>query len=45
MMEGATKFDAWEDAGFGLGVIATVEVRTAEGGFQTAVLTMTAGVP
>jgi hypothetical protein len=45
MMEGAAKFDAWEESGFGLGVIATVEVRTAEGGFQTAVLTMTAGVP
>lgn len=45
LMESAANFDVWEETGFGLGVIATVETNAPEGGFQTVTLTMTAGVP
>lgn len=45
LMESAANFDVWEETGFGLGVIATVETGAPEGGFQTVILTMTAGVP
>ena len=45
LLDSASQLDAWEESGFGLGVIATVEVQTPEGGFQTAVLTLTVAVP
>ena len=41
----AKELDTWEASGYGMGVIATVEVLAPEGGFQTAVLTLTAAVP
>jgi hypothetical protein len=45
LLDCASNLDAWEESGFGLGVIATVEVQTPEGGYQTAVLTLTVAVP
>lgn len=45
LLDCASHLDAWEETGFGLGVIATVEVQTPEGGYQTAVLTLTVAVP
>lgn len=45
LLDSAANLDAWEESGFGLGVIATVEVQTPEGGYQTAVLTLTVAVP
>ena len=34
-----------EAVGFGLGVIATVDVRDGEGGLQSTVLTVTMAIP
>lgn len=45
LMEVVRELDTWEEVGYGLGVIATVETPPAEGGFQTTVLTMTSAVP
>jgi hypothetical protein len=46
LMESIHYFDAWGDpAGFGLGVIATVDADPPEGGFQTTRLTLTVAVP
>lgn len=45
LLDSAAQIDQWEASGFGLGVIATVESRTAEGGLQSTVLTVTAAVP
>ena len=45
LLDSAAQLDNWEPTGFGMGVIATVETRTAEGGLQTTVLTLTAAVP
>jgi hypothetical protein len=45
LLDSASQLDTWETSGFGLGVIATVEVQAPEGGFQTVTLTLTAAVP
>jgi hypothetical protein len=45
LLDSAAQLDTWEPGGYGLGVIATVEVQAPEGGFQTVVLTFTAAVP
>lgn len=46
LLDSAAQMDSWDQSGgFGLGVIATAEVRTAEGGLQSAVLTVTAAIP
>jgi len=45
LLDSAALMDTWEESGFGLGVIATVEVQTPEGGFQNTVLTLTLAVP
>lgn len=45
LLDSAANFDTWDDGGFGLGVIATVESRTAEGGLQSTVLTVTTAIP
>jgi hypothetical protein len=44
-LDSAAQLDTWEPSGFGMGVIATVEVQAPEGGFQTVVLTLTAAIP
>lgn len=45
LLDSAAQMDTWETSGFGMGVIATVEVQTPEGGFQNTVLTLTLAVP
>lgn len=45
LMDSVAKFDPWEDANPGFGVVATLETDSAEGGFQTVTLTLTAAVP
>jgi len=44
-MELITKLDQWEPGEFGMGVIATVEATTAEGGFETTKMQVTLVVP
>jgi len=45
LLDSAAQMDTWEASGFGMGVIATVEVQTPEGGYQNTVLTLTLAVP
>lgn len=45
LMESINEFDQWDPTGFGLGVIATLEVDEPEGGFQTVRLVATMAVP
>jgi hypothetical protein len=44
-METIREFDMWDDTGYGLGVIATLDVSAPEGGFQTTVMNITMAVP
>ncbi len=45
LMESINLIDQWDATGYGVGVIATLEVTTPEGGFQTTDLTITMAVP
>ena len=45
LMEALREFDMWDDTGYGLGVIATLEITGPEGGFQTVGLQLTMAVP
>jgi len=45
LMQSVNLFDMWEDGGFGVGVIATVDVPPPEGGFQTINMQLTMAVP
>jgi hypothetical protein len=45
LMQSVNLFDMWDDTGYGLGVIATLETSQPEGGFQTVVLQITMAVP
>ena len=45
LLDSAAKFDTWEDEGYGIGVIATVDVKAPEGGIQTTSLTVTTAIP
>jgi hypothetical protein len=45
LLDAAADLDAWDQNGYGLGIIATVEVSEPQGGFQTAVMTLTTAVP
>jgi hypothetical protein len=45
LMQIAADLDGWDDTGFGLGVISTVEAPVAEGGFQVVNMQLTLGVP
>ena len=45
LMECINEFDQWDDTGYGLGVIATLEVLGPEGGFISSVLQLTLAVP
>jgi hypothetical protein len=44
-MQSVNLFDMWEEGGFGVGVIATVDVPPPEGGFQTINMQLTMAVP
>jgi hypothetical protein len=45
LMESINLLDQWDDAGYGIGVIATLEAGAPEGGFQTTTMTITMAVP
>lgn len=45
LLDSARQLDQWDPATFGLGVIATVETNSPEGGFQTVTMTITVAVP
>ena len=46
LLDSAAELDRWEtNGGFGLGVIATVETNSPEGGFQVVTMTITLAVP
>jgi len=45
LLDSARQLDQWDPANFGLGVIATVETNSPEGGFQTVTMTITMAVP
>jgi hypothetical protein len=45
LMQSINELDQWDDTGYGLGVIATLDVMGPEGGFQTASLNITMAVP
>lgn len=45
MMQSVNLLDMWEDGGYGVGVIATVDIPPPEGGFQTVNMQLTMAVP
>lgn len=45
LMDSVKLLDQWDELGYGLGVIATIEVAQPEGGFQTITLQVTMAVP
>lgn len=46
LLDSAAQLDTWEPGGgYGVGVIATVEVNEPQGGYQTVTLTVTAAIP
>ena len=45
LMQSVNLFDMWEEGGFGVGVIATVDVPPPEGGFQTINMQLTMAIP
>lgn len=45
LMESINQLDQWDETGYGIGVIATLEVGAPEGGFQTTEMVITMAVP
>lgn len=45
LMQSINALDQWDDTGYGIGVVATLEAGPPEGGFQTTVMTITMAVP
>jgi hypothetical protein len=45
LMESVNMLDQWDETGYGVGVVATLESSGPEGGFQTTTLTVTMAVP
>jgi hypothetical protein len=45
LMQSINQLDQWDETGFGVGVIATLDVTSPEGGFQTTNMTLTMAVP
>lgn len=45
LMESAANFDTWEQTGYGMGVIATIQAAAPEGGYQSITLTLTLAIP
>lgn len=45
LMESVNLLDQWDETGYGIGVIATLDVSAPEGGFQTTTMTVTMAVP
>jgi hypothetical protein len=45
MMESINQLDMWDETGYGVGVIATLDVAPPEGGFQVTTMNVTMAVP
>lgn len=45
LMQSINQLDQWDETGFGVGVIATLDTTPPEGGFQTTNMTLTMAVP
>jgi len=45
LMESINQLDQWDATGYGIGVIATLDVTEPEGGFQTTNMVLTMAVP
>lgn len=45
LMQSINQLDQWDETGYGVGVIATLEAPEPEGGFQTVTLQITMAVP
>jgi len=45
LMDSVNLLDQWDDTGYGIGVIATMETAEPEGGYQTVTLQVTMAVP
>lgn len=45
MMESVNLLDQWDETGYGIGVIATLDSGSPEGGFQTTTMTVTMAIP
>lgn len=45
LLQSINLFDQWDEYGYGMGVIATVDTPPAEGGFQVVTMTVTMAVP
>jgi hypothetical protein len=45
LMESINLLDQWDETGYGIGVIATLDSGSPEGGFQTTTMTVTMAIP
>jgi hypothetical protein len=45
LMESINLLDQWDDTGYGIGVVATLDAGSPEGGFQTTTMTVTMAIP
>jgi hypothetical protein len=45
LMESVREFDMWDDTGYGLGVIATLDAQEPQGGFQMVSMEIVMAVP
>jgi hypothetical protein len=45
LMESINLLDQWDETGYGIGVIATLDASAPEGGFQTTTMTVTMAIP
>ena len=45
LLQSLDLFDQWDDTGFGLGVIGTVDTPPPEGGFQLTTMQLTMAIP
>lgn len=45
LMESVNQLDQWDDTGYGVGVVATLDSTAPEGGFQTTTMLVTMAVP
>jgi hypothetical protein len=44
-MQSINQLDQWDETGYGVGVIATLDTPEPEGGFQTVTMQITMAVP
>lgn len=45
LMESINQLDQWDETGYGVGVVATLDATPPEGGFQTTTMLITMAVP